>query len=299
MFKKVIGIVLILLSGLGLIISVAGLLLSGRFVDDFGAGTLSALETTSLTLQNTRDTLEITNTALDQAGGMVSSAADTTEGLAQVISDTQPVLETATGLATQRVPQSLDTIEAAIPNMAETAGAVDGVMRTLSAFEFSGPSILGQSFGFDLGVEYDPEIPLDETVLELGAGLDGLAEELRSLEPSLLLATDSFGALSADIDTIGGQLQTMSGTLDNFGPAVDAYIGLIDTTLTRTERTQRNLEQQLANLTLGLRLLFLWFAIYQIVPFLVGSTWLAEVRVHERAALAAEAAAEAAAENDV
>ncbi len=184
MFKKVFGFVLLIIALVGLAISAFGVVTSRQLFSDVGArldNTLilagDSLDTVTATLELTKDTVREVEDGLDTVGL-------TAEEASQAIDDTQPLLSQITDVATRDVPDSLEAVENSIPDIAEAAGAIDETLRILNSFEIN-RRILSVPIRFDLGIEYEPEASLDETVNRLGDSLEGIPGTLRDLEVSM------------------------------------------------------------------------------------------------------------------
>jgi hypothetical protein len=278
MIRRIVGVLLLVVGVVGLALAGAGVAMSGRAIDAIGSSMDTTLTLLSDTLTTVRGTFELTKTTVDQANTGLLTASETSATVAQTVADSQPLIDQMTEVATGTVPDSLDAVEAAIPNLAAAAGAIDSALQTLGAFQFE-RTVLGQSFGFDLGLDYNPEVPLSETVLSLGASLDGLADELRGMEANLVLANSNLGLLSANVDTIATNLETVYGSVGQLAPLVDAYVIQIDQTQEMVTSSRGAMNAQLATVKAVAIVLILWFGLYQLVPLYLGWKMIRSDRV--------------------
>ena len=132
--------------------------------------------------------------------------------------------------------------------------------------------IFGIPIQFDLGINYQPTVPLNETVLALGGSLDGVPEDLRALESDMLRASANLALVGGNIETIAGDLEAISATVDDIEPLLDQYLEIVAQTQELIALAQTDLNDQLMLLQLAITALFVWLGLNQIVPFYLGWT---------------------------
>lgn len=273
MGRKIIGVLFLVVGISGLALSIAGTFISRQIIDDLGDAAGNALMLTGESLETINDTLILTKQTL----GDVSSGLDTVGvaavNLSNAVDDTQPIMEQVTQVAARDVPESLESVQGAIPDIAQAAGAIDDTLRILNAFQVE-RSIFGVPIQFDLGIDYDPEAPLSETVLELGQSLDGMPMGLRALEDDLNSANESMLVIGDNVLTIANDLERLNASVSELEPLVDEYIRLATETADLIRQTRASLDQQLQTAKLIATLLFVWLGLSQIVPFYLASDLL-------------------------
>lgn len=107
------------------------------------------------------------------------SAARTLESVAAVVAETGDLVETD-------LADGLENAVDSLPALIDTASVVDNTMRALSI----------------IGVDYDPEVPLDESLGALEDSLQPIPDQLRAQAASL-----------DDVETGLGQISTDAGSL--------------------------------------------------------------------------------------
>ena len=268
-FRRIIGILMIIVGIVGLIIAGA-VAFYGRVAVDTVA---TSLNTTVGLLQNTVgttvDSLESVKLTITEATSTVNTVSDTVGNLSTTLFDTQPLLAQVSTIATQTVPNSLDAVQQAIPNLAGIAGAIDTTLERLDNLKVE-RAILGVPFSFDLGINYSPTEPFDEAVLQIGDSFIGVPEQLRTLETSLGAAVDNISIIGTNISDLSTNLTAVGGTLTQFGPLLDQYIDVLNSTETSLLQAQQQFETNLNLIKWIITGLGLWFAFYQIVPLYMG-----------------------------
>jgi hypothetical protein len=264
---------MLLVGLIGLLISIGGTIVSRTVIDELGASLETTLTLASDSLDAVDDTLHLTQTSVEQAGASLDTLAETAVNVSTTMNDTQPLLDKATETATQQIPDSIEAIQMALPDVAEAAGAIDSTLRVLNNFELD-RRVFGIPIQFDLGIDYQPTASLDETVLTLGASLDGVPEDLRSLESDMLTTSANLALIGSNIETIADDLETISQTVDEIEPLLDQYIDIVAQTQELIAQAQADLGEQLDMLALAVTALFVWLGLNQIVPLYLGWTLL-------------------------
>lgn len=273
MFKRTLGIVLLLVGLVGLLISVGGFIISRSVLDGLGASLQTTLSLAEDSLDTVNDTLVLTKTTIDQASTSLDTLAETATNVSVTMNDTQPMLDRVTQSATKEIPTSVESIQEAIPTVAEAAGAIDDTLTVLNSFELD-RQIFGIPIQFDLGIDYQPTVPLDDTVLSLGQSLEGMPENLRALEGDMVRTSDNLARISGNIESIASDLEAISGTVDEIEPLIEQYIDIVGQTQELITEAQTDLADQLGLLQLAFMALFIWLGLNQIVPLYMGWTLL-------------------------
>ena len=142
-------------------------------------------------------------------------------------------------------------------------------MRTLSAFNVS-RTILGLPLSFDLGVDYDPEIPFDQSVEELGATLEGMPQKLRDLQQTIDTTQDNLQTISQDLSELGADLEGVQDNIDEAQPLIDDYITIVTDLADSARQSRLLLDRQMAQANLVLTVAMIWLALAQAAPLYLG-----------------------------
>lgn len=159
-------------------------------LDRLSTATSGALVTLADNLTLTRDTITQVQSGLSTTGELL---ADSTESIDQVragLSDTAEFLEGP-------IPEGLFAVEQALPELIATTLILEPTLGSLSF----------------LGVEYDPEVPLSQTLRRLRRSLRPLPGELRA--NGELLAS-----LAGETETIASQTNELATTIDGIADAL-------------------------------------------------------------------------------
>ncbi|HEX6385867.1 MAG TPA: hypothetical protein VF177_14450, partial [Anaerolineae bacterium] len=269
MFRRLLGLLLLLIGITGVILSVAGIIVGRQLVDTIGAGIRNNLQ---LTLQSL-DTVEETLLLAKQTIGDVSVGLDTVEAtttdLGQTINQSRPLIDQVNQVTSHQVPDSIETVQTTIPGLAEVAGIIDDTLVALNDFRID-ENILGLNIQYDLGVNYNPTVPFDEAVLDLGDSLDGLPETLRSLEIYLNVTRDNLQTISQGLFAVARDLDVVNERIAAVDPLLNEYIRIVNETRDNTSQVRAQVEEQLEMIKLVITVLMVWLGLTQIAPLYLG-----------------------------
>ena len=274
-FRRIIGILMILVAILGLVIAGAGAFFANRAIDATVAGLNSVVDTLGTTVDTSTASLRNVQATLTEVGATLDTVSLTAGNAATTLVDTEPLLQQVTTLTTVTLPASLDAVNVAVPNLAGIAGSIDTTLSRLSDFQLE-RTFLGQSFNFDLGIDYSPEEPFDDAVLQIGESLQDVPDQLRALEDSLQTSITNIGAVGGNIDQLAANIDGINTTVQEFIPLLDQYIGVLDQTTASLENARDQVNANLNTIKLVATGLLAWFALYQIVPLYVGYRMLSD-----------------------
>jgi hypothetical protein len=165
-----------------------------------------------------------------------------------------PLLNSVGSLLADELPQSIEATQHALISAQDGAAAMDRVLRGLRL----------------LGLDYDPELPLDQSLAQTADSLDGLPEALRQTEQDLSQSQD-------DLTQMGDDLALLAKNLDAFSNDLDDIVTEIQGVTENLENTSvliGNWSDRLPSLRWLLAgvsfLLGLWFAVLHLNLWVVG-----------------------------
>lgn len=273
LMRRIIGAAMLLIGVTGIALSIVGTILSRQLVDDIGAGMETSLTLTAQSLETVEDTLILTRVMIGQVNDGIYTVEETAITLGRTLSETEPLLTQVIQVAARDIPNSLEAVEEALPNVVEVAGSIDSTLRLLSALQVE-RRILGVPLRFDLGIHYEPTVPFDESVALVGDSLEGMPEQLRSLEDSLETANSNLAGISDNVYALANDLETINQSVAQILPLLDEYQRLIVETGDIVRQTRANIQNQVASAKLILTIIFVWAGLTQAAPIYLGNELL-------------------------
>jgi hypothetical protein len=293
MFRRLLGLIILLVSLILVALLLGGAFFVGQAVDSVADGlgniltlTADSLATVSVTLEQTKATIAEANNALD-------TAAEATVNLNMTMSDMQPLMESTTKVVTEDVPGNIEAIQATIPNIVQVAAVVDNTLTRLSNFGIKQTIPIPFNpitLDFDLGIDYEPEEPFDESISALGDSLEGMPEELRSLQGDLETLSADLELLTGNIETAAGDIEAINNEVALFIPIIDDYLRIVDQINDSLGQVRADMFAQLETAKTALILLLVFLSFTQLAPLYLGWELITGQRSSQPSQIVAEEA---------
>lgn len=281
MFRRVIGVIMLIIGVVGILIGVGGVYASAQFIDIMGERLDKALTLTSDSLYNLAATLDVARSTLAETNKTMETVQQTLSGVGKTLGDTGPMLDQSSQIVTQQIPDSIEALQEALPAIEQAAGTIDKTLNALSKFKIE-KEILGIPIGFDLGIEYNPSTPFDEAIADIGDSLEGMPETLRGLETHLETASENLDLMSQDMDQLSADLADINTELAKLDPIMLEYIRIVNEADNDLRGIRLELDVMFQTLKTVSLLVFTWFALMQIVPLYLGYELVTGQRDPER-----------------
>ncbi len=273
MFRRLLGIIIFIVSLITIALLIGSAFFSGRVVDSVAESATNVLVLTIETLDTVALTLDQTKATIVEANSAIETAVSLSGNISTTVSNSQPVFDSMTAVVSEDIPNNIEAIQDALPNVAGVAGVVDSAMTTLSNFGVNQTIPIPFNpitLDFDLGIEYEPEEPFDETILSLGESLEGMPQELRSLQGDLELLSTDLARVSSDIQTSSEDLDRINTQVAEFVPIIDEYLSLLDRITASLVRSQAQVLAQLDTVKTVLVVAFIFLTLTQLAPLYLG-----------------------------
>lgn len=254
---RFIGILVIIASVLGLAGSVAGLAATWWYKPTATERLEANIVLFDDVLTTTAEGLTVANQSLVTTVDSIDALESTVQATADTIEVTTPVVTTLTSITKNDLPNALQAAQTSLDSAQESAQVIDSVMSALASLPL-------------LNIDYDPEVPMSESLQNVSDSLDTLPESLNTIETSLEDAEDNLAIIQADIETIAGNIAEISTSLGEAQQVVEDYQLVVDDLLDRTENMQENLPVWVNTAAWVLTLIFIWAIVMQIGMLVVG-----------------------------
>lgn len=171
-----------------LVVGVVGWLLADR-----ATGTVSrAIEPVAGIVDDLAESIEASEVLFENTTKAIESIEAAARSTVQTLDSVGTVVADTSAIAGEGVADSIDGAVETLPGLISTAGVVDTTMRALSL----------------VGVDYDPAVPLDESLADLQDSLAPLPGQIRE-------QVDLLEDVEADLDRIAEDGRNLSGVLLN------------------------------------------------------------------------------------
>ena len=267
--KRLLGAILFVVGIIGVVLAFLGIYFGLDAIDQIGAGLNSGVDLALDSLATIQDTVTLTKTAVDEAYNSIQTVEKTAADMSTTIGDTGPLVDQMSVVVAQEIPNSVEAIQSSLVPAAEVAKQMDNTLLALSAFSLD-QSFLGFDLQFDLGIDYQPEEPLDESLLSIGSSLDGVADELRNLEPLMATNSGNVALMSDNVALIAEDIASINTVIADITPLLDQYAATFTQLENGLLRLQTDLDNYLQIAKIVLIVLMLWLAVMQTTAVVLG-----------------------------
>jgi methyl-accepting chemotaxis protein len=267
--RRFLGIVMLVIGLAGIVLSITGAVVGRRLIGGIGNTLDANLQLTIQSLDTVNESLTLTRQTIRQIGAGLETLKVTGEQAASSLDDTRPMVEQISLVLTDDVAGGLETFQERLPDMVEVATTIDETLTTLSNFRID-RTILGIPLRYDLGINYNPQVPFAQSVEELGASMEGLPEELRVLETHLEVAGANLGEISANARQLSEDLGDINETMDELAPQLDDFTATLTEFADSARQIRADLALQLDTFQTVWVVVMVWLALTQIAPLYLG-----------------------------
>lgn len=256
--SKVLGFSRITLNLIWIVIGVLGIIYGVKGFSYVEVSIKNNLRIADSNIEVLRDLLtesiDIVETIDQSIATIEQSSIDASLGLI----DTRPMISKTSQVVTQDIPLALDEVQTSMPNVIRAASMIDQTLYVLSMFRFGLPNPFGENIEISLGVDYEPEISLEDSLARLFGNLEGIPERMRSLEGDLNMADTNLNTLSENLLNTAYDLDLIRAQVADIIPGIEQLIVNLETLQTGLQHTSDQLEQRIdiaQNLFIGLMIL--------------------------------------------
>lgn len=275
------GIILLLIGLSGIALGIVGARVSRDMLQTLSNGTKAGLDLAIDSLQTVSDSLTLARQTIADVHTSLVTVQTTATDVAVSLEASQPMVADVAAIAGQDLPRSVETIQAAIPNAAQAAEAIDSTLTTLNRFKID-TTILGFPIQYDLGIDYNPDVPFGESVLAIGRSLDDMPIRLRNLQTALEDTAVNLQTISEDMRSLSTDLDGINGRLLDFDPLITDYIRIVTETDDNLRLIRGQIDQQVSSAQFVITLGMVWLAVSQLVPLYLGLDLLTDGRLLRR-----------------
>jgi hypothetical protein len=162
-----------------------------------GARLKLGLESASSGLESAAGGVNLAAANLDSSIIALGSASQALRSANQSLRSIDPLLDSLSELLADDLPATIETTQKALVSAEDGAAAMDRVLRGLRL----------------LGLNYNPELPLDQSLAQTAASLEGLPDSLRQTEQDLGDGQQDLVNLAVDLSSLGRDLDKFSDDL--------------------------------------------------------------------------------------
>ena len=244
----------------GIVGAVAGVVVAGFAWVVLGTAadaSIRSLELASDVVLSVEGTVESVDGVLDDVSDGLRTTQQSMADASVTLTQLSVLTSNLSDLVGEDIPASLDSVRSSLAPIRATAGLLDG---TLTALSF-------------VGVDYDPEVPLDEAIDDLDARLAEIPQRLRDQAPLIDSAAESLSGFGGDTLTIAQDLSDLRTRLSEASFTFGSYRQTVAEADALLADVESAVGSRLTVLRVAIVVLGLGLATTQTVPIAFG-WWL-------------------------
>lgn len=222
------------------ILGVMGIL----YVSSWVESTKSKLEVNFLvideTLNSVGEVINETSAVISSTNQSLGTLQNSLSDASTTLSDIRPLIWKTSKVVTLDVPDALDGVQVSMPSLIETAKSVDETLTWLSNFNISIPNPFGPDWNYDLGISYNPEVPLDQALVSMSQNLVDIPDELRDLDQNLSDTDGNLKVVSDDLALLAADIKNTNERIEDVVPRIEIFSGNVDDLQTSLQETQNS-----------------------------------------------------------
>lgn len=216
--------------GVGLAAAIGVAVFGVGFVESTAGAAVEVLAVTEELLVTVGDTTSAIDGALAEMSASLSTVQGSAADGAATLTEVGAVTADLAVVISEDIPDSLDSIRAAMPQLIATAGVVDRTMRALRL----------------VGVDYDPDQPLDDAIADIDTQLAAIPPQLRDQADRLRRAAAGVSEFGGDAIVIAEDVGRLRARLDDSRGLIAGYAGAVDRLVPVVDELDARLRTQAA-----------------------------------------------------
>jgi peptidoglycan hydrolase CwlO-like protein len=251
LFNKIVGVLLILASIIGLVFSIGGIVALQKIKPDLTTSITNGVKLISVTLVATAQGLEITQKSLKSSVDSISALQSTIQATAKTLGSTQPLLDNISKLMEEELPKTIRATGQSLKTAQESSAVIDSVLMMLSNVPI-------------FGIPYNPEISLSTALGEVAQTLDGLPEKFIAMQKDLENTGDNLQVVEADMETVVSTIGGIQSSVSQYESVLKGYQDSLAQVQKQLDALVKNLPTYINILVIALTVFLVWMAIAQL-----------------------------------
>ena len=252
MARKVIGYTFIVAAILGLVFSIAGIILVWTVKSPLNTNVLSTLDVIDTTLETTSSGLTIVDETLTNTITDLNSIENTIKTAGKGINDSVPMVQSLSVLLSDNIPQSISATQTALATLEDAAGTLESTLRLITSIPF-------------LPIEgYNPDVSFTTAVEDVSLSLDAIPESLSEMESTMNTTEGNLIMLGAQINIIARNISELKDSFYEIQLVFDQYQAVITQVQGKLDNFQDNIGNVITVSVWIFTIIFIWLGIAQL-----------------------------------
>lgn len=252
MARKIIGITFITAAIIGLIFSVAGIVLVWAVREPLTTNLVNTIDLIGTTLEATSTGLSTVDETLSSTISNISTLESTIQTASNAVDDSVPMVESISGLLSGNLPDSIEATQTGLTTLQDAAGSIESTLQLLTNIPF-------------LPIErYAPEISFTDSLEDVSTSLDPISQSLVDMESTLNTTQGNMIMITAQLRIISRNIGDLKSSLYDIQIVLEKYQEVITTAQERVDSISTNLNTIITVTAWIFTIIFIWLGIAQL-----------------------------------
>lgn len=271
LLRRILGALVMLAGILGLVLSLAGLVMVWVVKPTLAVHASSTMDTLSESVITSQNAMQVTEEALGATVESVDALSDMLATTAGAVEDTKPVLDQFDSILATTLPATLEAAADSLHAAQEAAQVLESTIQSLDAFRLllSSTPLVGELLP-EAEEAYSPEKPMAESLGALAANLEDLPETFVAMSADLRAADDRLVDIQENLVTMSDSVGLISSSLGEYEQMIRQSRSSMEDLQSILTNMQSNLGTILNGVAIALSLFFAWLLAAQVVIFSQG-----------------------------
>lgn len=252
MARKVIGYTFIVAAILGLIFSLAGIVLVWAVKTPLTTNLISTLDLIDNTLEATSSGLTIVDDILTKTISDLTSIGNTVQTAGNGIDDSVPMVESLSTLLSENIPNAITATQTGLSSLQDAAGTVESTLRLVTSIPF-------------LPIEdYDPDVSFSAALEDVSQSLDAIPQSLSEMETTMNATEGNLIMMGAQINIIARNIAELKDSFYEIQLVFDQFQDVIAEAQSKLNNFRENLQTGITVTAWIFTIIFIWLGIAQL-----------------------------------
>lgn len=236
------------------VVALSGAVVGWILIGSVGQTVVETVSVTKRVLVGVSDTTRVVDEVFSDVAGSLRGVQSTLADSSLTLTRASSVTGSLGAIITEQVPDSVEAVRDSLPALIGTAGVIDSAMRGLSFF----------------GVNYDVEVPLDESLAEIDLRLAEIPVLLRAQQDTLAGVAGDLGVFSSDALIISDDVGSIRVRLAEAATVLAGYDIIVSDSRDLLEDLESTATNGVAFFRVVITVLALGIAVTQTAPIAFG-----------------------------
>jgi hypothetical protein len=228
--KKILGFILSLTAIIGIIFSIAALVLLWTNRPAVTTFATENMEVAHQTLDTTQAGLLLAESSLESSIASITTLETTIAATAKSIDDTAPMIDTFVILSAKDLPEAVSSAQLSLLAAQDSAEIIDGLLSALSSIPFVPKDL------------YNPPVPLHVALGQVYDSVENLPAALETMEASLASTGKNLEVIQEDINLMASDIHQINLSMTEAQTVLTDYQDLVTDLQMRLDQLEQNMD---------------------------------------------------------